>query len=91
MIMEIIHTLVKKNIINEKTTITVNAIEYGFGGTISSFRKEMGWNSTIKPESIIMIEGMDPVRFANSYGIKQNGKESTGKKRGRKPKKLINT
>lgn len=43
-------------------------------------------------QNIQEIDGMDPVRLASVYNIKANGQvKKPGKKRGRKPKTLINT
>ena len=41
-------------------------------------------------EDILMIDGMDPERFANIYGLNMEGETLVqGKRRGRKPKALL--
>lgn len=49
-----------------------------------------GRRRVIPEEDIILIDGMEPERFANVFGIAPDGsKLKMGKRRGRKPKHLI--
>ena len=43
----------------------------------------------VKPDQVLTIDGMDPLKLASVYGMKKDGSNKTlGKKRGRKPKTL---
>ena len=45
--------------------------------------------TTIFPEHIILIDGMEPARYAEIYDLNYDGSSKiNGKKRGRKPKKI---
>lgn len=49
-----------------------------------------GERQSIKADDIIAIDGMDPARFANIFGLTEEGEVlKQGKRRGRKPKALL--
>ena len=57
-------------------------------GLVQAVSTDDGAKFIIKAHHIYLIDGMDPVRIAKSFGFKLDGTPlSAGKKRGRKPKK----
>lgn len=66
-----------------------------FTGTVNPrgfvSRDETGNGYVIEYEDLEAIDGMDLARFARVYNIREDGSKTTpGKKRGRKPKTLVN-
>jgi hypothetical protein len=52
---------------------------------IASHRSGRRFN--LQPDQVMTIDGMDPVRLARAYDIKETGQlSSPGRKRGRKPR-----
>jgi hypothetical protein len=58
--------------------------------TFDTVDTRFGGRQSIKATDIISIDGMEPDRFANIFGLDENGDPlKQGKRRGRKPKALL--
>jgi len=80
--------LIKRNLITTNTVVRANVGAIGFHQGSYIAIKDIHWYPRLAADQIVDIEGMDPTRFAKSYGIKPDGANSSQKKRGRKPKLL---
>lgn len=67
--------------------VIMNAILTGEKITFDTVDTRWGTRQLIHAENVITIDGMDPARFANIFGLNENGDPlKLGKRRGRKPK-----
>lgn len=58
--------------------------------TFDAIDTRWGSRQQIHSDDIIAIDGMDPARFANIFGLTEEGEVlKQGKRRGRKPKALL--
>lgn len=58
--------------------------------TFDTVDTRWGGRQQIAADDIIAIDGMDPTRFANIFGLTEEGEPlKLGKRRGRKPKALL--
>ena len=80
--------LIQRDLITTETVVRANVDSIGFHQGSYVATKDIHWFPQLDANQIVDIEGMDPTRFAKSYGIKPDGATSSQKKRGRKPKLL---
>jgi hypothetical protein len=58
--------------------------------TFDAVDTRWGGHQSLKADDIIRIDGMEPDRFANIFGLTEDGEPlKQGKRRGRKPKALL--
>jgi len=87
---KLLKTLIEQNLVHTETKVKIKVKAWGWPGpglgakfdTISN----TNWNSDIKADTILEIDGMTPDRFAKVYNITPDGTIKIVKKRGRKPK-----
>ena len=87
---KLLKTLVEQNLVYAETRVRIKVTVWGWPGPGMGIKfdtiKNSNWNSGIKADAILEIDGMEPARFAKVYNITPDGTIRILKKRGRKPK-----